>query len=698
MKKIHFICSTKVVLLSILSVCSLITPVSAQKNRYGMALSGSEGSYTLTDAAKICPLVTGGCTALPADAYTAYAGYQPVLISDNDYVHCTTLKYTFKTYDTHSLSLEVDIPKLTTGPHPFIIWVHGGGWSNGGTTAFVNQSTYLASRGIAGVRITYSVISQGGDFNQGMQELADVFAFVQAHAAEWGLDMSRFGYAAGSAGTPLASLAAMKHNGNGCKLYMGCNGIYDFQHNLAGSFGSGSSPYLVDYPTQASRDIISSINFIPDNVENIPAVAVFHGTADFTISYLQSVALCDSVLKKGGRAEKNIYDYYVHAFFNQGSSDKYEDVILKMYAFAKSVFNMPDVTLPPPSEKSYIARFPFTTGENQAAPVDVVKGIRVSDIKTGQNIVANFSGNALETKAWDGFNISAQRYVGFEIKSNPACSFKLTQIDMKMKKSTENQVVNGIFNYGLTFPPITTKGTQKNGIATTDYTVVSLLPNVSVPAETDKNLCFGIGIATKGSITEVIYFDEIIVYGEVIKPHFTVPTLLADRDSLIFSTKKGMTVSIPVTVFGELVENTIQVSVEGSNNSLFSVDKDYATVSELEYGKTINVSFLAMEAGEFTAQLKFQSDEATMILPVKALAEDVSAVDKVTTGRIWMTEDVLHIDESFRLSLSIYNLSGQLVLRQEQLPEHFQTKLPGKGVYFVKMDNDVMPVQKIVVR
>ncbi|MEA4937295.1 MAG: T9SS type A sorting domain-containing protein [Paludibacter sp.] len=697
MKKIHFICSTKVVLLSILSVFGIIFSASAQKNRYGMALSGSEGSYTLTDAAKICPLVKGGCAALPADAYTAYAGYQPVQISDNDYAHCTTLKYTFKTYDTHSLSLEVDIPKLTTGPHPFIIWVHGGGWSNGGTTAFVNQSTYLASRGIAGVRITYSVISQGGDFNQGMQELADVFAFVQAHAAEWGLDMTRFGYAAGSAGTPLASLAAMKHNGNGCKLYMGCNGIYDFQHNLAGSFGSGSSPYLVDYPTQASREVISSINYIPDNTANIPAVAVFHGTADFTISYLQSVALCDSVLKKGGRAEKNIYDYYVHAFFNQGSSDKYEDVILKMYAFAKSVFNMPDVTLPPPSEKTWIARFPFTTGENQATPVDVKKGIRVSDIKIGSAITGNFADNALVTSNWSGFYIANHRYVGFEIISNPLYSFKVTQIDLNMKKSTA-QAVNGIFNYGKTFPPVTTKGAQKNGIATTSYSVVSLMANATTPAQTDANLCFGIGIATGTSLTEVISFDEITVYGEVIKPTITVPTILADADSIIFNTDKGLSQTQKITVFGELLENTVEISIVGDINAYFSLDQHSATVTELEYGKNIQINFSAQEAGEFTAELKIESDEAIKILPIKAVAVQTSAVNEVFSGKIWTEDNVLHINGKQHSALSIYNLSGQLVLRQEQLPEHFQTKLPGKGVYFLKMDNDVMPVQKIVVQ
>jgi len=336
MRKLKFI-RLKAILL-IIALSSTHSYITAQKNRYGMALVGSEGSFLLKDSIKICPLIVGGCAALPADAFTEWKGYQPKLIGENDYTQCTTQKFTFKTYETYSLAMEVNIPKGTKGPHPFIIYVHGGGWNIGSPTVFKNQSTYLASRGIAGVRITYTLTPNKGTFNMGMQELADAFAFVKSHAAEWGLDMSRFGYVGGSAGAPLAALAAMRHDGNGCKLFMGCNGIYDFTSNLQGGFGK-SSPYLIDYPNRESRKVISAIHNIPKEVANIPAVVVFHGTADFTISHFQSVAFCDSVTKMGGRSEKNIYQNYVHAFLNIDKSDAYEDITLKMYLFAQSVFD-----------------------------------------------------------------------------------------------------------------------------------------------------------------------------------------------------------------------------------------------------------------------------------------------------------------------------------------------------------------------
>jgi acetyl esterase/lipase len=496
-----------------------------------MTLTGTVGNYTLTNASNICPLITGGCAALPADVYTEFAGYVPNLIGDNDYVHCTTTTYTYKTYETYSLSLEVDIPKLTTGPHPFIIWVHGGGWTGGSMGNFSNQSKYLASRGIAGVRISYSLVAQGGNFDLGMQELADAFAFVQAHATEWGLDMTRFGYAGGSAGTPLSSLAAMKHNANGnaCKLYIGCNGIFDFQNNLAGAFGSGANTYLNTYPTKESRNVISAINYIPGNPANVPAVAVFHGTADFTISYLQSVALCDSVTKKGGRAEKNIYDYYVHAFFNTASSDKYEDVTLKIYSFAKSVFDTPDVLMP--GTDGLLGQYDFTTGANQLKASNVTSGIIMGDIIVGTGsspITATFTGDAMETTNWQNYmNIAVGKCVNLSItKQSNAAEFNVSKIVVTLKRTTPTKFQ---INYGAAANAITNRtyaaGTL-HGTSTytsiiftentnTGNTGVSVSPMPAVIDATPQFISIGTMYASTSSAAELVSIDKIEVFGSV---------------------------------------------------------------------------------------------------------------------------------------------------------------------------------------
>lgn len=315
--------------------------VHAQFNRYGMRLIGDNSSFQLLNQIEIDEILTDSLN-LPKDLYQLWKGYAPKLIQAEDYTNCTTKAYVFKEYPAkgYSLSLEVDIPKETTNKwHPFVIWVHGGGWVNGGAGSFKNQSQYLASRGIAGVRITYSLQKQGGRFEMGIQELKSAFQFVKDHAEEWGLDIQKYGWAGGSAGTPLSSLVAIKDSSFECKLFVGYNGLYDFENNRQGKFCGGKeikSTYLENTNDWHS---ISAINHIPDMAENIPAVILFHGTGDTTISYKQSEALCDAILQQNGKAMLHFYPYYAHAFFNQNRSDVYEDITIKTYKFAESVFN-----------------------------------------------------------------------------------------------------------------------------------------------------------------------------------------------------------------------------------------------------------------------------------------------------------------------------------------------------------------------
>lgn len=363
-----------ILLLALLTIFNSLFSVS---NRYGMTLTNSGSNYTLTDSEQICNTID--CTNLPADVYEPYT-YNENSIKAIDYSYCTTSTYVFKNYGTYSLSMEVDIPVLTDGPHPFIVYIHGGSWYSGSPASLKNQSLYLASRGIAGVRISYSLVKNGGHFDLGMQEIGEAFTFIAAHATEWNLDMTRFGYMGNSAGVPLAALQAMKQSG--CKLLVGYNGLYDFKNNLYGSFPAEGNKYLDNYLNVADRGPLSAIEYIP--ATEIPAVAVFHGTADFTISYKQAQVFADSVQHKGGRAESYIYTNYVHGFFNKGASDVYEDILVKTYDFARSVFNLPIVVFPnqETSTEYYISPEGddiANTGASAASPFKTIK--KVFDIE-----------------------------------------------------------------------------------------------------------------------------------------------------------------------------------------------------------------------------------------------------------------------------------------------------------------------------
>lgn len=249
-----------------------------------------------------------------------------------DYAGCETQNFT---YTDRNLNMRIDVPANRSEKTPFIIYVTGGSWTGGSVGAFEKQSKYLATRGIAGVRIAYTWVGNGGTFQLGVDEMRAAYDFAVSKAEELNLDVTRFGYTGASAGCTIAAYAAMTIPG--CNLYIGCNGLYDLLNLDADKFparNSESMKYLAPY-SQEQLAAFSPIRII--STTNIPAVSLFHGTNDNTILYQRSVDFYEAVKAAGGRSEMNLYPGAGHGFFNAGD---FESVTLKMYEFARSVFGM----------------------------------------------------------------------------------------------------------------------------------------------------------------------------------------------------------------------------------------------------------------------------------------------------------------------------------------------------------------------
>jgi len=254
--------------------------------------------------------------------------------TEAEYAGCITESFT---YTDRNLRMQIDIPKERTGKTPFIIYATGGSWTGGSVEAFVNQSKYLATRGIAGVRVVYTFVKDGGVFGLGVEEMRAAYEFAVSKAEELNLDIENFGYAGGSAGTTIAAYAAMTIPG--CKLYMGCNGLYSLLNLANNEFPVRNSESMKYIPYDIDRlTAFSPILNIP--AKNSPAVILFHGTNDVTISHEQSVQFAEAVEKAGGRSELHLYQGYGHGFFNRGRTDAYDDVTMRMYEFARSVFGI----------------------------------------------------------------------------------------------------------------------------------------------------------------------------------------------------------------------------------------------------------------------------------------------------------------------------------------------------------------------
>lgn len=90
----------------------------------------------------------------------------------------------------------MDLPQHDMGQVPYMIYIHGGGWQHGDLNVFKKHSIYMTERGIAGVRISYPLINQGGSLKRVMELIEKSVSFIRKHEKDWKLDSSRFGFVA----------------------------------------------------------------------------------------------------------------------------------------------------------------------------------------------------------------------------------------------------------------------------------------------------------------------------------------------------------------------------------------------------------------------------------------------------------------------------------------------------------------------
>jgi acetyl esterase/lipase len=302
--------------------------VTSGTNRYGFDLIQKDGKYVLKDEAVIRRLHVFDPDMAPADMFEIY-NYVQDRIKKEDYMHCTTTPYIYKTYPSRELKLEVDLPE-GNGPFPYIIWIHGGGWRGGNFYGHKNLSTYLASNGIAGIRISYSLFSPGVTFGVAWADIQDAIKFVHEHANEWKLDADKFGFAGHSAGGHLSAYAAMRTKG--CKLLISLNGIYDIS-NVKEGFVPGSEFNEYFGSTKADKEAASPVYCVPDKP---PYCILTYGSGDFLVDPGQIAAFEKALKAKGARVNTISKEYYSHAGFI-GRTDIFESTALMILKTAKKV-------------------------------------------------------------------------------------------------------------------------------------------------------------------------------------------------------------------------------------------------------------------------------------------------------------------------------------------------------------------------
>ena len=105
--------------------------------------------------------------------------------------------------------LDIYLPR-NPGPHPLIVWVHGGAWRAGSKQDMPLGG--LIAQGFAVASVDYR-LSTVAPMPAQIHDVKAAIRFLRAHAAEYGFDARRFAVAGSSAGGHLAALTGVS-NGN----------------------------------------------------------------------------------------------------------------------------------------------------------------------------------------------------------------------------------------------------------------------------------------------------------------------------------------------------------------------------------------------------------------------------------------------------------------------------------------------------
>ena len=198
---------------------------------------------------------------------------------------------------------------------PAIVFFFGGGWVGGNPEQFRNQSEYLATRGMVGIRVQYRTIPNGEKQPPivCVQDAKSALRWVRTHARELGVDPERIAAAGGSAGGHLAAFIGM------------VGGLDDPADDLKVSPKPQAlvlfNPVFNNGPGQWGHEMVGERyqEFSPAHniTSNAPPTIIFLGSKDPLISVNTTQEFQAGMKQAGVRCEAFFYEGQVHGFFNR---------------------------------------------------------------------------------------------------------------------------------------------------------------------------------------------------------------------------------------------------------------------------------------------------------------------------------------------------------------------------------------------
>jgi len=190
------------------------------------------------------------------------------------------------------------------GPWPVMLFIHGGGWSDGDKSPLAMVPT---EAGFLVVSINYRLYP-AYRFPAMIEDVKCAVRYLRAHAGQYNLDPQRIGLVGHSAGAHLAALAGLVDASAGWDV-----GPYLDQSSTVQAVVviAGPADLTLDFPEMA-RELIAGV-FGPDQVisaspvnhvhRQVPPFLIIHGDADQVVPVEQGFVLHAALQKAGAPVE-----------------------------------------------------------------------------------------------------------------------------------------------------------------------------------------------------------------------------------------------------------------------------------------------------------------------------------------------------------------------------------------------------------
>ena len=206
------------------------------------------------------------------------------------------------------------------GPHPVMIWVHGGGWNSGDKELYAPVAQKTLSENIVIVIPSYTLHPEANAFQQAA-EIARAFVWTRENISKYGGDPKRIILGGQSAGAHLSGLvaldpeylAALNHSTREICGWYGIAGPYsipqqfEYQRNVK----HDDARLLIEHFDGQENFARGSLN---DYVRSeLPPILLIHGDQDETVPLSISENFQNELHAKGAPSELKIYRGAGHA-------------------------------------------------------------------------------------------------------------------------------------------------------------------------------------------------------------------------------------------------------------------------------------------------------------------------------------------------------------------------------------------------